>query len=60
MLVLNLSYLTCPGFDFDQDLTSEELPFKFQKKRCTGHHGHDGEGEKPDPFDVDKSFEYDD
>lgn len=38
MLALNYSYLTCPGFDFDQDLTTEELPFKFDKKECHAHH----------------------
>lgn len=44
MLALNLPYITCPGFDFDQDLTSEELPFKFKNKKVrTLHADDDGE-----------------
>ena len=33
MLALNLPYITCPDFEFDQDLGPEELPFKFKQKK---------------------------
>ena len=36
MLALNLPYITCPGFEFNQDLTSEELPFKFKNTKAKG------------------------
>lgn len=37
MLALNLPYVTCPGFDFDQDVYKEDLPFKFEKTKRKQH-----------------------
>lgn len=30
MIALNLPYVMCPGFDFDQDLYSDDFTFKFK------------------------------
>lgn len=42
MIALNLPYVTCPGFNFDQDVYSEELPFKFEGKKVKRHYQNDG------------------
>ena len=51
MLALNLPYMTCPTFEFDQDLFSEELPFKFKNKKDKGVPGV--------LFDQDSDYDYD-
>lgn len=39
MIALNLSYINCPDFNFDQDLYSDDFTFKFDCKKGEKDHG---------------------
>ena len=55
MIALNLPYITCPDFEFDQDLYSDDFTFKLQ--RLVVKHKNDGDEEEDVTRQINKIYD---